>query len=194
MRIVSGRFKGRKLAPPPEDSSIRPTSDRAREALFDILTHAPWSPGLEQARVLDLYAGTGALGFEALSRGAVHATFVEHSRVALALLRQNAAHLGVTDVTTILGVDVASMRNAPAQPFDIAFIDPPYEKGLGPVGLARLQQPGWLNPEGVAIVETSIAEEWVVPEAWVKLDERRYGKARLTMLRPSQLSEQVSPQ
>lgn len=185
MRIVAGKYKGRKLAPPPEDSSIRPTSDRAREALFDILTHAPWSPGLDQMRVMDLYAGTGALGFEALSRGAAHVTFVEQSRVALALLRQNAAHLGVTDQVAILGVDVAALRTPPSQPIDIAFLDPPYGKGLAPVGLARLRAPGWLSPEGIAIVETSMADEWVTPADWSLLDERRYGKARLTMLRPS---------
>ncbi len=183
MRIVAGRLKGRRLAPPPEDCSIRPTSDRAREALFDILTHAPWSPGLDQTRVLDLYAGTGALGFEALSRGAVHATFVEHSRVALALLRQNAAHLGVADVVTVLGVDVASLRSPPAQPFDVAFLDPPYGKGLAPVGLARIAPPGWLSPDGIAVVETPIAETWETPPEWTHVDERRYGKARLTMLR-----------
>jgi len=186
MRIVAGRFKGRRLAPLPEDTTIRPTSDRAREALFDILTHAAWSPGLDQARVIDLFAGGGALGFEALSRGAIHATFVEQSRVALALLRQNAAHLGVVEATTILGVDVASLRKAPAHPFDIAFLDPPYEKGLAPVGLTRLLEPGWLKPESVAIVETGMAENWVPPAQWQVLDERRYGKARLTMLRPVQ--------
>lgn len=183
MRIVAGKFKGRKLAPPPEDSSIRPTSDRAREALFDILTHAHWSPGLDQMRVMDLYAGAGALGFEALSRGAAHVTFVEQSRVALALLRQNAAHLGVTDQVAILGVDVAALRTPPAQPIDIAFLDPPYGKGLAPIGLARLRAPGWLSPDAIAIVETSIADEWTTPEDWTLLDERRYGKARLTMLR-----------
>jgi len=185
MRIVAGKFKGRKLAPPPEDSSIRPTSDRAREALFDILTHAPWSPGLDQMRVMDLYAGTGALGFEALSRGASHVTFVEQSRVALALLRQNAAHLGVTEQVAILGVDVAALRTPPVQPIDIAFLDPPYGKGLAPIGLTRLRAPGWLSPEGIAIVETSIADPWTTPDDWTLLDERRYGKARLTMLRPT---------
>jgi 16S rRNA (guanine966-N2)-methyltransferase len=185
MRIVAGRHKGRRLAPPPEDSTIRPTSDRAREALFDILTHAPWSPGLDQSRVMDLFAGTGALGFEALSRGAAHVTFVEHSRVALGLLRQNAAHLGVSDQVTILGVDVATLRAPPAQPIDLAFLDPPYGKGLAAVGLARLRAPGWFAPEGVAIVETDIAEAWITPEGWTQLDERRYGKARLTMLRPN---------
>ena len=184
MRIVAGRFKGRRLAPPPEDSSIRPTSDRAREALFDILRHAPWSPGLDGARVMDLFAGTGALGFEALSRGAVHATFVEHSRVALALLRQNAAHLGVTDVTAILGVDVAALARPPAQPVDIAFLDPPYGKDLAIAGLNKLRATNWLSAEGVAITETAFAETWTPPPGWEVLDERRYGKARLTMLRP----------
>src|SRR5881394_392385 len=145
MRIVGGRLRGRALVPP-TSQGIRPTADRLREALFNILTHAYGDP-ITGARVLDLFAGTGALGLEAISRGAAFALFVDDGAEARALLRQNVEALGVAAVTRIFRRDATMLGPAhPVEPFSLAFLDPPYGMGLAEQALAAMRDGGWLTP------------------------------------------------
>src|SRR5215813_3342294 len=133
MRIVGGTFKGRAIAAP-EGRATRPTSDRARESIFNVLAHADWSPGVEGRRVLDLFAGSGALGFEALSRGAAFALFVDTDAAARGAIRENIETLGLFGETRIHRRDATDLGLKPAgvgAPFDLVFLDPPYGKGLG---------------------------------------------------------------
>src|SRR5713226_6750343 len=144
MRIVGGRLRGRALAAP-TSQAIRPTADRLREALFNILVHAYGDP-ITDARVLDLFAGTGALGLEALSRGAVFALFVDDGAQARALLRENVAALGLGGATRIFRRDAAKLGPAhPVEPFSLAFLDPPYGQGLAEKALAAARSGGWLT-------------------------------------------------
>src|SRR5689334_21694217 len=155
MRIVGGKFKGRPIAAP-EGRGTRPTSDRAREAVFNVLAHAAWSTGLEERRVLDLFAGSGALGFEALSRGAAIALFVETDAAARGALRDNIEALGLFGVTRIHRRDATDLGAKPAglgQPFDLVFLDPPYHAGLGEAALARLSAGGWITRDAIAVLE-----------------------------------------
>ena len=145
MRIVGGRLRGRKLAAP-SSQAIRPTSDRLRESLFNILAHAYGDP-VTGARVLDLFAGTGALGLEALSRGAAFALFVDDGAEARALIRENVATLGLGGVTRIFRRDATRLGPVhPLAPFSLAFLDPPYGKGLAEQALASAHDGGWLRP------------------------------------------------
>ena len=185
MRIVSGSFRGKTLAAP-KGQATRPTSDRARQAIFNILEHAPWSPGVRDARVIDLFAGSGALGFEALSRGAAFCLFVETDEAARGAIRENveAMHLfGRTRVhrrdATALGVRPGA--DGPA--FDLAFLDPPYAKGLGEIALARLAEGGWLAPGATVVFERGAEEPPFSAPGYAVLDERRYGAARVWFLR-----------
>ncbi|MDZ4371922.1 MAG: 16S rRNA (guanine(966)-N(2))-methyltransferase RsmD [Phenylobacterium sp.] len=190
MRIVSGEFRGRPLVTPPGDAT-RPTSDRARQAIFNILEHAAWSPGLRDRRVIDLFAGSGALGFEALSRGAAFCLFVETDEAARGAIRENVDALsgaggglfGRTRVHRRSAVDLGVRPGADGAPFDMAFLDPPYGKGLGEQALDRLLAGGWLA-EGAIIVFERGAEE-PPPEApgYEVLDSRDYGAARVYFLR-----------
>ena len=144
MRIVSGRWRGRALASPP-GLATRPTSDRARQALFDVLAHAPWAPALEGARVIDLFAGSGALGFEALSRGAASCLFVETDEAARGAIRDNADALGALGCTRVHRRDATDLGPRPAsagEAFRLAFLDPPYTKGLGERARGRLARAG----------------------------------------------------
>ena len=178
MRIVGGRLRGRALIAP-ASREIRPTSDRLREALFDILAHR--YPGLlEGARVVDLFAGSGALGFEALSRGAGFALFVDSGAEARALLRGNVEALALGGVTRIWRADAAKLGRAPAgPPFDLAFLDPPYGQGLASPALASLIMGGWLGPDALAVVEESAKAEIAAPEGLSLADERTYGDTKL---------------
>ena len=154
MRIVGGEFRGRALAAP-ASRDIRPSSDRLRETLFDILVHRH-SDRIVGARVLDLFAGTGALGLEALSRGAAFALLVEENVVVRGLIRRNIEMLGLTGRTRILRRDATRLGNAgTVSPFDLTFIDPPYEKGLGEKALAAARAGGWLNPGAICVLEES---------------------------------------
>ena len=189
MRIVSGRFRGRALVAPP-GSTTRPTSDRARQALFDVLAHAPWAPTLQGARVIDLFAGSGALGFEALSRGAAFALFVEVDASARGAIRDNQEALGLFGATRIHRRDAADLGSRPASagpPFDLAFLDPPYRSGLGEPALAALASGGWLAERPLCVWERAADEDAPPPAGFVTLDTRLWGAARVDMLRLGQL-------
>lgn len=184
MRIVGGRFKGRALAAP-EGRGTRPTSDRAREALFNVLAHAAWSPGMEGRRVLDLFAGSGALGFEALSRGAAFALFVETDAAARGAIRDNIERLGLFGITRIHRRDATDLGAKPAglgDPFDLVFLDPPYHKGLGEAALARLRGGGWITDDALIVFECG-ADEAPTVEGFATLDAREYGAAKVLFLR-----------
>ncbi len=187
MRIVAGRFRGRPLAAP-EGLAVRPTSDRTREALFNILTHgriAAAGPGLAGARVLDAFAGSGALGLEALSRGAAEAVFMEEHAAAEAALRRNVDALGVEAEATVLRADV--LRPPPAArhggPCALVLMDPPYNQGLAEPALAALDAAGWLAAGTLVTVELMKAEPFAPPLGFEALDERGYRKAKVVFLR-----------
>ncbi|WP_281702138.1 16S rRNA (guanine(966)-N(2))-methyltransferase RsmD [Acetobacter malorum] len=208
MRIIAGARKGRMLAAP-SGTTTRPTADRVRQALFDILLHAPWGGPdlLTNARVLDVFAGTGALGLEALSRGAEHATFFENDRAALSALRTNIAGCKWEDRSKVIPRDVTKPTRAPA-PCSVLFLDPPYRQDLPARTLAALQAQGWIAPGAIAVIETAaqeplpllqknadgttimpadapISDDEEAPPlpayAGTLLAERRHGAARLTV-------------
>lgn len=185
MRIVGGALKGRPLAAP-RDARVRPTADRTREALFNVLTHADLGDfSLEGARVLDLFAGTGALGFEALSRGAAFCLFVDDSATSRALVRHNADALGLLGKTKIYRRNASKLGPKPGSAgpaFDLVFADPPYGKGLGERALAGALDGGWLAPDAVVVLEEDAAAEISVPSGFETLDRRRYGAAQILFL------------
>ncbi len=182
MRIVAGRFRGTQLAAP-RTRDIRPTSDRVREAIFNILTHG-LGMNLEGARVLDLFAGTGALGLEALSRGAAYVLFVEDDAEARGLIRRNVETLGATGSTRIYRRD-ATRPGEPGtlKPFDVLFADPPYGKGLAEKALAAMAAGGWLAPGAVAVIEERADAGFAAPEGFALEDERSYGDTTVYFLR-----------
>lgn len=181
MRIVGGRLRGRKLATP-SSQAIRPTSDRLREALFNILAHAYGDP-VDGARVLDLFAGTGALGFEALSRGACFTLFVDDGAEARALLRQNVETLGLGGVSRIFRRDATKLGSAhPLPPFTLAFLDPPYRKGLAEQALVAARTGGWLSPDALVVAEESADAGFTAPEGFAELERRRYDDTELIFL------------
>ena len=179
MRIVAGEWRGRALTAPP-GVTTRPTADRVRQALFDMLAHAPWAGPdcVEDAVVLDLFAGTGGLGLEALSRGARSATFVEKDRAALAALRANIAACKATERCTVVAADVLTVL--PRGAANLIFLDPPYGLDLVPRALARLRGAGAIAPEALIVAETGRSDPAPHPDP---LDERTHGKARLTIWR-----------
>ena len=184
MRIVAGRHRGRRLVAPP-GQTVRPTSDRAREALFNILSHgrlAAEGIPFADATVLDAFAGTGALGLEALSRGAAEAVFIEQDREALAILRQNVAALGEGVRARIVPGDATRPPRAPSS-CALVFLDPPYRSGLAAAALSALEDAGWLMPQALAVIELATREELTPPAGFFPLDERAYGAARLLFLR-----------
>lgn len=186
MRIVGGKFKGRPIAAP-AGRDTRPTSDRAREAVFNVLAHADWSPGLDGRRVLDLFAGSGALGFEAISRGAAFALFVETDAAARGALRDNIEALGLFGVTRIHRRDATDLGAKPVglgEPFDLVFMDPPYHRGLGEAALPRLAQGGWITPNALVVFECA-ADETPATPGFESLDTREYGAAKVLFLRAS---------
>ncbi len=185
MRIVSGEFRGRTLVAP-QGAATRPTSDRARQAIFNILEHAPWSPGLRDLRVMDLFAGSGALGFEALSRGAGFCLFVETDEAARGAIRDNVEAFGLFGRTRVHrrdATDLGTKPGADGAPFDVAFLDPPYAKGLGETALAKLAEGGWLVPGALMVVERGVGEPAFVVSGFTALDVRDYGAARVHFLR-----------
>jgi 16S rRNA (guanine966-N2)-methyltransferase len=185
MRIVSGRFKGRALhAPPGQDT--RPTSDRARQAVFNILEHASWSEGLHEARVIDLFAGSGALGLEALSRGAAFCLFVETDEAARGAIRENMDVFGLFGAARVHRRDATDLGVRPGsagEAFTLAFLDPPYGKGLAEAALAKLAEGGWLAPGAICVVERGFAEADFTVEGYEMLDARTYGAARVHFLK-----------
>ena len=180
MRIVAGTFRGRPLVAP-KGHLTRPTADRARQAIFNILEHAAWAPELNGARVIDLFAGTGAIACEALSRGAAHATLIEQDRAALACARANLAALGLAERASVLQADATSLPRA-TQPASFAYLDPPYRSGLAVPTLRGLADGGWLAPDALIVVELAAREDFAAPDRFALRDERRYGAARLVFL------------
>ncbi|MFZ0766477.1 16S rRNA (guanine(966)-N(2))-methyltransferase RsmD [Bradyrhizobium sp.] len=173
MRVVGGRLKGRNLASP-SSRDIRPTADRLREAIFNILIHAYDDP-IEEARVLDLFAGTGALGIEAISRGAKFALFVDNGAEARALMRDNVETLGLGGVTKVYRRDATDLGPAhPMEPFSLVFIDPPYAKGLADKALVSLRDGGWLTPGALVVVEEAKAAAFKAAEGFSELERRAY--------------------
>jgi 16S rRNA (guanine966-N2)-methyltransferase len=185
MRIVAGTFRGRPLVAP-KGQSTRPTADRTRQAIFNILQHAAWSPGLEGLRVIDVFAGSGALGLEAISPGAAFCLFVEQVEAARSVIRANVESLGVADRIRIDRRDAATLgdRSSNEPPFDLAFVDPPYGKGLGEPALARLVAGGWLAEGALVALEHGAAEPAPTPPGFEALDQRSWGAGRVTFLRP----------
>lgn len=181
MRIVGGKHKGRPLAAP-KGRDTRPTSDRAREAMFNVLEHGVEGPGLRGAHIIDVFAGTGALGLEALSRGAAHATFVEHHRGALKVLSENITALKENDRTTVLPCKAVVMSAPSKNPVDYAFLDAPYENGLTEPALEALIAQGWLNPGAVVLAEVGAEENLTPPQCLRLTKEKTYGTARAVFL------------
>jgi len=182
MRVVGGRLKGRNLASP-ASRDIRPTADRLRESLFNILIHAYEDP-ISDARVLDLFAGTGALGIEAVSRGAKFALFVDNGAEARALMRDNVEVLGLGGVTKVYRRDAANLGPAhPVEPFSLVFLDPPYGKGLAEKALVSLRDGGWLTPNALLVVEEAKAAGFKGPEGFAELERRVYDDTEFTFLK-----------
>ena len=174
MRIVGGRLKGRALKSPGSDS-IRPTSDRLRETVFNILAHSHGNP-VAGARVIDLFAGTGAMAIEALSRGAHFALFVDQSANACAIIRANFAALDLGGAARILRRDARKLGAAPeGGSFRLALLDPPYGKGLVPPTLKALRDGGWLGKEALVVIEERAGAEVALPDGFVLLETRRFG-------------------
>jgi 16S rRNA (guanine966-N2)-methyltransferase len=178
MRIVGGRLRGRVLKTP-ASRAIRPTSERLRESIFDILTHAYGDP-VDGARVIDLFAGSGALGIEALSRGAAFALFVDDGAEARALLRANVEALGLGATTRIFRADATRLGKAPTA-YSLAFLDPPYGKNLADTALAALVDGGWLASNAVIVVEEDARATINQPSALHLSDERIYGDTKIVI-------------
>ncbi len=183
MRIVGGKHKGRAITPP-KGRNTRPTSDRAREAMFNVLAHAEWAPAIEGARVIDLFAGSGALGFEAMSRGAGFCLFVETDAAARGAIRDNIDALQLFGHTRLHRRDATALGDKPAnlgEPFDLVFLDPPYGKGLGEQALDKLASGGWVSAHACAVLEVG-AEETPDTPGWVVENEKEYGAAKVLFL------------
>jgi 16S rRNA (guanine966-N2)-methyltransferase len=182
VRIVGGSLRSRPIAGP-TTGGLRPTGDRAREALFNILAHAYGDPA-SGARVLDLFAGTGALGIEALSRGAAFALFVDEGVEARALLRANMESLGLGGITRIFRRDATKLGPVhPVEPFDLVFADPPYRQGLAEKALASARDGGWLKPQALLVVEEAADAGFSAPDGFDELERRRYDDTEFVFLR-----------
>jgi 16S rRNA (guanine966-N2)-methyltransferase len=182
MRIVGGRLRGRALAAP-KTQAIRPTADRLRESLFNILAHAYGDP-VEGARVLDLFAGTGALGFEALSRGASFVLFVDDGAEARALLRGNVEALGAGGATKVYRRDATRLGPvAPLEPFSLAFLDPPYRRGLAEKALFSAREGAWLAPDALVVVEEAADAAFAAPDGFEEIERRGYDDTEFVFLR-----------
>src|SRR6201985_968430 len=182
MRVVGGRLKGRNLASP-QSRDIRPTADRLRESVFNILAHAYDDP-ITDARVLDLFAGTGALGIEAASRGAKFTLFVDNGSEARALLRSNVESLGLGGTTKVYRRDATDLGPAhPMEPFSLVFLDPPYRMKLAEKALASLRDGGWLMPAALLVVEEAKAAAFAAPQGFEELERRAYDDTEFVFLR-----------
>ena len=183
MRIVGGKFKGHGLAGP-KGQATRPTSDRVREAIFNILAHGIEDFALADKRVLDLFAGTGAMGLEALSRGARFCQFVDDSAEARGVIRRNADALGVIGQCKIWRRDATRLGPAAPQPgFDLIFADPPYNKDLGSKALKSLVEGGWFTPRAIVVVEEAERASLACPPGLSELDRRIYGETQVLIAR-----------
>jgi len=183
MRIVAGRARGTPLAAP-KGERLRPTGEKVREALFSLLEHGAAGVRLEGARVLDLFAGTGALGLEALSRGAGFCVFIEMEATARGLIRANIERTGATGVSRLSRRDAARLGPVGKyEPFDLVLADPPYGKGLGEKAAAAALAGGWLKPGAVMAVEEAVGARFAWPAGFTALDERRYGDTVIRIAR-----------
>lgn len=186
MRIISGQYRGRALVVP-DGQATRPTSDRARQAVFNVLEHAAWAAPMQGARVMDLFAGSGALGLEAMSRGAAFCLFVETDDAARGAIRQNVETLGLFGTTRVhrrSAIDLGPRPGAASTDgFDLVFMDPPYHQGLGERALAGLLAGAWLKPGALVVLERGADEPDIETPGFERLDVRDYGAARVTFLR-----------
>ncbi len=185
MRIVGGSLKGRALKTL-EGNDLRPTADRVRESLFNVLAHGIGRDALDGGTVVDVFCGTGALGLEAMSRGCGHGVFIDNDPGALALVRKNAGSLGLGRSVTMLKLDAARLAPPPRlakTPAALAFLDPPYNSGLAPPALMGLKDKGWIEKGSVCIAEVAAKEEFEAPKGFKAVDERVYGAARLVFLK-----------
>jgi 16S rRNA (guanine966-N2)-methyltransferase len=183
MRIVAGKFRGAAIVAP-KGASTRPTSDKVRQALFNVLEHGVPDFDIAGARVLDLFAGSGALGLEALSRGARFALFVEDDAVARGAIRRNVEALGLTGATKIWRRDATRLGEAgTVQPFGLVFCDPPYGKGLGERALAAASEGGWVAKDAIAVLEERTGSEIAWPAPFREIDRRRYGDTEIMLAR-----------
>ncbi len=186
MRIIGGDFRGRALASVGKGDSgahLRPTTDRVRESLFNVLMGGRFGDPITDARVLDLFAGTGALGLEALSRGASHVTFVDDGRKATTLIRQNIEICRAGAQTALIKRDARKLAPCPSAPYDLIFLDPPYAKGLGESALSAALAGDWIAPGALIVWEESAAI--APPDGITPLDTRRYGDTSISLLRAS---------
>jgi 16S rRNA (guanine966-N2)-methyltransferase len=182
MRVVGGTMRGRNLAAP-KSQNVRPTADRLRESLFNILMHAYGDP-VSGARVLDLFAGTGALGIEALSRGAAFTLFVDEGSEARALLRENVEALGLGGTTRIFRRDATKLGPVyPVEPFSLAFLDPPYGKGLAEKALLSALAGAWFTADALIVVEEAVTSKFVAPEGFEEIERRAYDDTEFVFLR-----------
>lgn len=184
LRIVSGVYRGRKLETAP-GNALRPTAERVREAIFNKLTHgliAQSGAPLTDLRVLDVFAGTGALGFEALSRGALRVVFIENDAATARLIKRNAEHLGAGNTTTVVRRD-ATQPGAGRTPAGLVLMDAPYRSGLTTPALDALNQGGWITPGAIIVIEVGRDEEITLPDGFDAIDDRRYGAARVLYVR-----------
>ncbi|WP_420396118.1 16S rRNA (guanine(966)-N(2))-methyltransferase RsmD [Nioella sp.] len=184
MRIIAGKNKGKRLASVGKGDAgahLRPTSDRVRESLFNLLVNGGYGDPMTGARVLDLFAGTGALGLEALSRGAAFCCFVDDGTTARALLRENIGLCSAQGTSKVFRRDATKLGEAQQPPFDLIFLDPPYGKGLGERALSAAIAGGWLAPDALFVWEENTAPN--PPESCEQLDQRRYGDTLITILR-----------
>ena len=183
MRIVAGKFRGARIEAP-KGLATRPTSDRVRQALFNVLEHGAPAVDFDGARVLDLFAGSGALGLEACSRGAPFCLFVEDSAEARAAIRRNVELLHLTGTTKIWRRDATKLGEAGTmQPFDLAFLDPPYGKTLGVRALQSAAEGGWIRNGAVAVLEERTDAEIALPPGFEEIDTRAYGDTKLIVMR-----------
>ncbi len=183
MQITGGVHKGAKLAAP-KGQATRPTSARTREAVFNILAHGIEGFAIASTRVLDLFAGTGALGLEAISRGSSFCLFVDDQADARAFIRQNVETLGLTGHTKVFKRDATNLGPIQARkPCDLVFADPPYDKQLGEKAMVSLRDGGWLVPGAILVLEERHGVEVVLPEGFMLLDQRRHGEAQTLIMR-----------
>jgi 16S rRNA (guanine966-N2)-methyltransferase len=184
MRIVGGEFKGRTLVAP-DGLVTRPTSDRAREAVFNILNHAPWCPNLSGMQVMDVFAGSGALGLEALSHGAAHCYFVDNSHAAQKAISENIKKLSLGARATLFARDATAFgpRPVPMAKCDLIFMDPPYHKGLDVQALMCLDAGNWLTDEAIIVLERAKGEHHFATVVWEIIHTKSYGIAEVLFLR-----------
>jgi 16S rRNA (guanine966-N2)-methyltransferase len=185
MRIVGGSLRGRALKKP-MGKDLRPTADRVRESLFNVLAHGIGELALDGGTVVDVFCGTGALGLEAMSRGCGHGVFIDNDEAALALVRNNAGNLGLGRKVTVLKLDAACLAPSPRvakTPAALAFLDPPYNSGLALPALSGLRDKGWIEKGSVCVAEVAAREALEPPKGFDVVDERTYGAARLVFLK-----------